>query len=600
MIFEPINPSAANPTRSEVRLSGGVPTLHVNNRPAPGMAYITYFDDRADYASFAAAGVRLFSVNAYFGSVGINNDTRIHPFAPGIFDKKGSPDFSFFDGEMKKLLDICPEAMVFPRVDMAMPLWWLEEIPDELLCGEYVRPRECFASQKWLADVKELLYQFVRHLETADYAPHIIGYQLSDGQTQEWMPFIRESVSGKAETGGFARWMAENRPGTEVAGLPDPETSDAGIVKDYYEYVGDTVADAICTLSSFVKEITGRRAAVGCFYGYTTEITFPSGGHTALSKVLRCPDVDFICSPVSYAEGRARGTDMPPMPPIDSVRLHGKLYFTEADIRTYLSDFPGVTRPGSVEEGTYLSPIWKGDPDPDVSRAQVRLAFLRVITTSEALWWFDMWGGWYRDEGIMRDMKRFSEIYRVSMNDHKRESRAEAAVIIDEKVWLTPGISDSAAANTVRAKFALARAGAPYDIYEASDFGEIRSRYKFFVFLAPAMTDAVSAAAAYCAERAVGHMVYDGASPLSCDYVREAYRAAGLHIWCSSGDIVWADRYYAGIYSVTPGKKEIDLGKKRMVRTVLGGPECAIHSPIETAKISVDMPADRCWMFRTE
>ena len=35
-------------------------------------------------------------------------------------------------------------------------------------------------------------------------------------------------------------------------------------------------------------------ASADGLYGYTTEITFPSGGHTALSKVLRCPDVDFI------------------------------------------------------------------------------------------------------------------------------------------------------------------------------------------------------------------------------------------------------------------------------------------------------------------
>ena len=599
-----INPS--NPTKCEVHLSGGVPTLFVNNRPTPGMAYITYFDDRAEYRDFADAGVRLFSVNAYFGSVGINNFTGIHPFAPGIFDVKGEPDFSFFDGEVEKLLGICPEAMIFPRVDMAMPLWWLGENPDELLYGDGKRPRECFASEKWMADIKDLLRQFVTHLELADYAPHIIGYQLSDGQTQEWFPFIWNNVSGAADERGFFRYLAKNFPDLDCPSVPRPGAvpkPDDKLLNIYYRYVSDTVADAICSLSAYVKELTGRRAVVGCFYGYTTEVTFPSGGHCSLGKVIRCPDVDFICSPVSYSMGRKRGTDLPPMPPIDSIRLHGKLYFTEADIRTYLSDYPGETRPGSVEPGTYLDPIWKGDPDPDVSRAQMRLAFCRVIATGEALWWFDMWGGWYHDEVIMRDVRRFCEVFRMSMNDRKRESRAEVAVVIDEKVWLPSPDSEmkpGAAMNSVLAKFALARTGAPYDIYEAEDYEDIRSRYKYFVFMAPRSTARITEAAADCAARGAAHTVYDGSAPFDPDAAREAYRAAGVHIWCDTGDIVWADRYYVGIYSVTGGRKEIHLGKKRMVRTVFGIRECAFRSPSETSKIVVEMPENKCWMFRTE
>ena len=591
----------ANPTRSDVRLSGGVPTLHINNRPVPGMAYITYFDDRARYDDFAAAGIKLYSVNAYFGSVGINNISGIHAFAPGIFDG-GEPDFGFFDGEISKLLAVCPDAMIFPRVDMAMPRRWLDSNPDELLYGDGVRPRECFASPKWLDDVKVMLKAFVDHLETADYAPHIVGYQLSDGQTQEWFPFVQTHVGGKAHDEGYARFIEKNHPELAEFPIPRPESGEnygEGLISAYYEYISDTVASAICALSSYVKELTSRRVAVGCFYGYTMEVTHPGYGHHALRKILACRDVDFICSPVSYSMGRKRGTDFPPMPPIDSLRLHGKLYFTEADIRTWRSEFPGDVRPGSVEPGTYRSDIWLGDSDPEVSRAQIRAAFCRVITTGEAMWWFDMWGGWYHDPDVMRDMKRFCDIFRMSMNDHKRESRAEVAVVIDERSW-TPTVDWSVASNISRTRFELSRTGAVWDIYEAADFGEIFTRYKYFVFLAPRMTDRIRRAAGECGERGIGYTVLDGAGPADRDDLREKFRSAGVHIWCGSGDIVWADRYYAGIYSVTAGRKEIFLGKKRMVRPALSGPECCMKAPCETARIAVDMPADRCWIFRTE
>lgn len=591
-----INP--ANPTRSEVRLSGGVPTLHINNRAVPGMAYITYFDDRARYDDFAEAGIKLYSVNAYFGSMGINNDTGIHPFAPGIFDKKDEPDFSCFDGEIERLLEICPDAMIFPRVDMAMPKWWLDENPDELVSGGALHAREWFASEKWLADVRAMLRRFVAHLELSGYAEHIVGYQLSDGQTQEWLSFVRADAAGKAVDDGFRRWMSENRPEITGYAFPVPE-DDETLMRAYYDYVSDTNASAICALSSYVKELTGRRVIVGCFYGYIMDVTDPAAGHHALRRLLECRDVDFLCSPVSYVMGRKRGTDFPPMPPIDSLRLHGKIYFTEADIRTYLSKYPGETREGSVEPGTYTSPIWLGDPDPEVSRAQIRAAFCRVITTGEALWWFDMWGGWYHDDAIMSDMKRFSEIFRKVMNDHRRESRAETAIVIDEKSWF-PVCDPDRARSLMLVRFALGYTGAPYDIYEAGDFGEIAMRYKYFIFLTPNMTDAVKSAIGFCEDRCIGYSVFDGSEPADPDSLREKFRSHGVHIWCGSGDIVWADRYYVGIYSVTAGHKEIDLGKKRMVRPALGGPECCIKSPCETARISVDMPADRCWIFRTE
>ena len=82
---------------SSVRPLGGVPTLFVDNAPQPGLAYITYLQERHRYADFAAAGYRLFSFTAYFGDQGINAVTGIHAFSPGIFDQEGQADYSRFD-----------------------------------------------------------------------------------------------------------------------------------------------------------------------------------------------------------------------------------------------------------------------------------------------------------------------------------------------------------------------------------------------------------------------------------------------------------------------------------------------------------------------
>ena len=62
---------------SEVRLSGGVPTLFIDGRPVPGMAYITYFRADARYRQFADAGYRLFSIPVYFGDQGPTSKPRV-------------------------------------------------------------------------------------------------------------------------------------------------------------------------------------------------------------------------------------------------------------------------------------------------------------------------------------------------------------------------------------------------------------------------------------------------------------------------------------------------------------------------------------------
>ena len=50
-----------------VKPLGGVPTLFIDGKPEPGVAYITYFRERADYEAFGRAGYRLFSIPVFFG-----------------------------------------------------------------------------------------------------------------------------------------------------------------------------------------------------------------------------------------------------------------------------------------------------------------------------------------------------------------------------------------------------------------------------------------------------------------------------------------------------------------------------------------------------
>ena len=68
-------------TDSKIVQKDGEIRLVVGGREITPFAYVAYFEERAQYADFAGAGCRLFSVNAHFSSLPINAGTGFAPAA---------------------------------------------------------------------------------------------------------------------------------------------------------------------------------------------------------------------------------------------------------------------------------------------------------------------------------------------------------------------------------------------------------------------------------------------------------------------------------------------------------------------------------------
>ncbi|MBQ8402563.1 MAG: hypothetical protein IJX14_11620, partial [Clostridia bacterium] len=355
---------------SSVQFYKGVPTLFINDTPVPGFAYITYRTYNARYDDFAGLGCRLYSMPVFFGTQTINETTQIPPMAPGIFDGD-EPDFSLFDSDVEKILAACPDAWIFPRVNLSLPKRWEDEHPEECCDFGYTeRRRACFSSDAWAEETKRLLGLFIDHVEAAPYREYIVGYQLSGGNTEEWFSFDMKGSVGQRSGEAFVRYCQQK-------GL-------AGTEEQQRAFYSEMTARRIMEFSAYAKEKTDRRLVIGCFYGYTLECTGYTSCHHALRRILDCPDVDFICSPVSYADLRPVGMDHACMLPVDSLKAHGKLYFAENDTRTHLSKAPNDLPP-------YNGPIWFG-PDPVKTGEIIRMHFARALTHGHAMWWFDMWG----------------------------------------------------------------------------------------------------------------------------------------------------------------------------------------------------------------
>ena len=120
---------------------------------------------------------------------------------------------------------------------------------------------------------------------------------------------------------------------------------------------------------------------------------------------------------------------------LDSLKLHGKLYFTEYDSRTHLTRPLAECRENACKPGTYDRGVWLGPASPAVSRGVIRATFARQLTHGHASWWFDMWGGWFADPDIMRDMAEFVRIAQQDLANPQRQSIAQLAVVVDENAY---------------------------------------------------------------------------------------------------------------------------------------------------------------------
>lgn len=578
---------------SEIKDCGGTPALFVNGKPFASVAYMTYLEQYNDYEGFARAGYNFFSAPVLFAGRWINASADTPAFKKGLFDNKTEPEFSLFDETVGEILRFCPDAYIIPRVNVSLPEWWERDNP----CGVNIKAdgrtlRESMYSPKWRENVTEMLKRFVRYVNGTEYASHIVGYQLAGGNTEEWFHFDLNAGYCKNAEEGFKSFLADRYPGVSFKGLPDltklnKKTAfhNDGYLSAFLEYASFAVADAITQFAAAVKEETDNRIVVGTFYGYSLEVASPLWGTHALKVLLRDKNVDFICSPCSYAGNRGPDSDMTEMYPAASVRLHGKMCFQECDIRTnltvLLSEKDILLDPNRV----YTAPVWKGPETKEESLSVIRKAFCRQLVKGNGLWWFDMWGGWYSDSTIMNEMKRYKDIYAASLGRGSRQSSACLAVFADEMAYCL--MTDCALRNaTCDQRKALGLLGAPYDIYDVSDFKEVINRYKAVIFTAPVKTENMKYAVSFCRKNGIPYLRSTVFKPtFTVTELRAFCEDSGIGICCESNDVVYIGNNYAAIHAVTDGMKELRLFSKKTIRKLL--PESGETAVSDTIKAYV-------------
>ena len=595
---------------SSVKVDNHLPSLLVNGEALAPCGYMSYQIEKADYDSFIALGYKLIFVPVYAGDRGINPMSGIRPFYPGFWIGKDKYDFSVVDRNFKQVTKTYKpgEIWIIPRVMLEPPSFWEEDNPYEL-CRDFSGKsvHQSYSSEIWLEDTKKTMTAFQDYLNKSGIDEYVVGWQIACGWTEEfmrpmiypmqltdysstssksWRNHLRDkykSLDGLNEswTTSFKSFDDIRVPSpAERVYLPEDTVKYPAIVAEYNMFRSVETASALVNLAGFAKRITGGNRVIGAFYGYAGT----RFGHDALDVVLNSPDVDFLASPFAYDTQRAPGTDWVLLGAIGSARKHNKIWFTECDVRTHLSSPISVSMPHANPIGNtmYDGKIWYGPDDEETSIHQMRKVVAKTISAGAGMWWFDMWGGWFKTEKYMETIDNSLKLFESQLNE---KSVAEVAIIYD--TYARSKYPNNAGLEGFLQ--VLSRTGAAYEQFALTDIDSLdlkvyksivllnvhervpeidkwKNRNHSIIYVASEYFDEKDDKSCPCKEGQVfvgeEYQKYVFLDIPSACALREAFQTSGVHIYSFTEDIVYAYGKMISIHATSDGEKRLFLPEK--------------------------------------
>ncbi|MBU0478423.1 beta-galactosidase, partial [bacterium] len=392
-----------------------------------------------------------------------------------------------------------PNAYILLSVWTDPPSSWIKNNPAERVVFSDNKPGNefSFASLEYRKDVKAFLHRITSHINESPYNNRVLGYLLLGGEDAQWIHYSNYRMYlpdySQRMKEYYWRWLEKKYHNIEnlnkqwniqfknfnninIPTKAEREQGDLGIfydpqkssnVIDYNKCYADCPIDAVMEFTKQVKKESGNSKLVGIYYFHAFGASFVQEfGIRSLKRLLESPDIDFLNAP-NYHQRTPGMSDAFPGP-VGSLRVHNKSHFKEEDLRTFLA------KQDYMKIHTVFDSL-------SVIRRDMALA----ITKRTGIWWYDLHGGWFRNDAIQETLKVGKNM--MEKTALKPEINNEIAVFIDEE---SLNYVNSDAEGLLRPltsydqKSYLGKIGAPYDCYLFSDIELVDiSKYKLFIFL---------------------------------------------------------------------------------------------------------------------
>ncbi len=452
------------------------------------LSFKSFRPNPQNVSEFYSAGVRLFSVlsSGIISALGVPYS---HFGESWIGENKY--DFSAVDKQMDMFIENAPDGYFAPMFQVDTRPWYLEA--HEGVPNSFTHLSQIAHDEEWRRAAADYLKAVIMHCEEK-YGDRIYGYFLLGGTTTEWFSDHDKEAPHPIKQAAYRRYL--NDAG---ASLPSKEEldRDGRVFLDREEenvltarrFHAETIADLVLYFAAEAQSVIKHKKLLGVYYGYLMHLGAPrlyNAGHLGYEKVFFSDDIDMISSPSDYRYRRL--TDPSAfMVTQKTLDAHGKLYFLEFDHITHVAPSM-VQEPCADPNGNQsLKMIPGAEKRCKTELESLNLMyrdFLLCYANGAALWWFDMFDGWFRSDGMMDAVRHMISLH-GELSTLPKSSIAEIAVYAEGEslyhVRKTSKLANESLCNMLRT---LAELGAPYDVYSMGDIDNCRSeRYRMIILL---------------------------------------------------------------------------------------------------------------------
>jgi len=459
----------------------GVIKVEINGEIIEPLSFKSFRPTDRNISDFSKAGVRLFSIF----TTGLNSILGVpySLYGESWIDNK-KYDFQTIDNQIELFIRNAPNAYFALMIQVDTRNWYLEDnpgCPNSFFCLSQIA-----GDDKWRNAAAEYLKAVIQHVEDK-YGERFYGYFMMGGTTTEWFSFKDHAESHPYKEIAYKKYM--NNPNITIPCKEKREQSSNGSFKnpvldkesiDYCKFHHEIIADTILFFASKVQEVIKHKKLLGVYFGYLLELLNEGlwdYGHLAYEKVFLSDDIDMISSPSSYLYRNHSGTSAF-MVTYDTLALHNKLYYLEFDHITHLAP--------QFVEGHGIPGYESKFSDEQQTISVMRRDFMLCVSKGAALWWFDMFEGWFYSHSMMNEIKLMMEISKkLSCIQHNTAS--EIAVFAEGETLYY--VNQNIGINTDilgRQREGLMRMGAPYDVFSICDIDNSNinhDQYKLYIFL---------------------------------------------------------------------------------------------------------------------
>lgn len=402
----------------------GVAKIQINGEIISSVSFRSFWPQPGITRDFAKGGIRLMSV--YPSGLLCSLDVPYSQFGE-FWLGEGQYDWDVLRRQMDQFIENAPEAYFSLILQLDTRDWYLKAHPECRDSFSHI-PEAC-SYRPWREAAKRCIRDILAWLDR-EYPEKIYAVYLCAGGTCEWYnrdPVLSDPVKEKAFqefVGDAGRSLPTEEELTRTAhGIVYGEAEQNAVA--YFRFLSSVTADTIEEFARVVKAYNPG-LLVGCFSGYVLAFgnAIQEKSQLLAGRIYRCPDIDLIFSPASYALRGLESVSNSQLP-MASVHLNGKLYYHEIDNTAY----PSNANPYAQVLQQYAHRRHRS------LRESIQYARREAACVFGALgtyWWFDMFGGWYNDPELQKELLAIGRA-QERLYSQEIHSSAQVAVLVDEE-----------------------------------------------------------------------------------------------------------------------------------------------------------------------